>query len=795
MSTDIQPEDRVNIEINDQPYQARKGQMLIEITDANDIEVPRFCYHNKLPIAASCRMCLVQVEKAPKPLPACATPVMEGMKVYTRSAYAHNAQKAVMEFLLINHPLDCPICDQGGECELQDIAFAYGRDVSRFAEGKRVVEDKNIGPLIATDMTRCIHCTRCVRFMQVIAGSKELGGISRGENLSISTYIEQSIDSEMSGNIIDVCPVGALTSKPARYQARAWELSQFASVAAHDCVGSNLNVHSRRGQVMRVVPRDNEAVNEVWISDRDRYSYQALTHEERLLAPEIKVDGQWQQVSWDEALQRVVEGLADKADDLGILVSPSASIEEMSLLTQIGAGLKCNNIDYRLRQQDFSGQDQDAVFPWLGQSLEELEQTDCVLLIGSNVRKEQPLVAHRLRKASLDGARLMVINPVDYDFHFNLSEKSIVLSSAMVAELAAVAQCVGGSDKEGISAELQALIAGAEVNDQHRAMADALQQAEKVNVILGNHTLMHVSASALKALAALIAEQTGAVMGCLTDGANAAGAALAGVLPHRSRGGHVRSMKGLNVAQMLADSRQAYLLYGCEPAADFIDSVAAQSAMQSAGFVVACNLFASDQLRACADVLLPIAAFAEMPGSYVNTEGCWQTFNAATKPPAEVRPGWKVLRVLGNLLRLNNFDYLSSAEVRDELYNQVGEQGANQTCCCSSSDLNVSVSNAALEAIVDLPAYAVDGLVRRADALQQTRDGQQAHNVRVCTQTAHRNNLQDGDRVRIKCGDTQTVMILVVDDAVPVNGIWLATAVAETADLTMAASSIELEKE
>jgi len=437
----------VKVEINGIEVEAREGSMVIEAADQAGIAIPRFCYHKKLSIAANCRMCLVEVERAPKPLPACATPVTEGMKVYTDSPKAIAAQKGVMEFLLINHPLDCPICDQGGECELQDLAMGYGGDVSRYSEAKRVVKDKNIGPLIATDLTRCIHCTRCVRFGAEIAGVREMGATGRGEHTTIGTYIEKSVSSEMSGNVIDLCPVGALTSKPFRFHARAWEMTQHASVAPHDGLGSNIYLHTRRGKVMRVVPRDNESINECWLSDRDRFSYLGLDSDDRLTAPMIKEDGAWRTASWEEALEAAARNLSEvaggNADQLGVLVNPSATLEELFLTQKLARGLGCNNIDHRLRQSDFRDDEQAPLYPSLGVSLSELEEQEAVLLVGSNIRKEQPIAAHRLRKAALYGAAVHVVNPIAFDFHFELSQQRIAAPAQMVGELAAVAKAAG----------------------------------------------------------------------------------------------------------------------------------------------------------------------------------------------------------------------------------------------------------------------------------------------------------------------------------------------------------------
>jgi NADH-quinone oxidoreductase subunit G len=449
-------EERVHIEIDGRPLQARRGAMIIEVADEAGIHIPRFCYHKKLSVAANCRMCLVEVERTPKPLPACATPVAEGMKIKTRSPLARDAQKSTMEFLLINHPLDCPICDQGGECELQDVAMGFGGDVSRFQERKRVVRDKDIGPLIATDMTRCIHCTRCVRFGAEVAGIRELGATGRGEHMEIGTYIEHSVDSELSGNVIDLCPVGALTSKPFRFSARAWEMLQRDTIAAHDCIGSNLHVHVRRNRIMRVVPRENEAVNETWISDRDRFSYQGLYGDDRLAAPLIKGSGGWQQTDWPTALSAAAAGLrrvlAERgAQQLGALASPSATLEELYLLQRLVRGLGSHNIDHRLRQGDFRDQDVAPLFPWLGQSIAALETLDAALVVGSHTRKEQPLANHRLRKAALRGSALMFVNPVAFEFNYPVAEAVVATPAGMLQALAAIAKALGGKTKGSLA--------------------------------------------------------------------------------------------------------------------------------------------------------------------------------------------------------------------------------------------------------------------------------------------------------------------------------------------------------
>ena len=780
-TSDIPAEDRITVEINDQPYPARKGQMIIEITDANDIEVPRFCYHSKLPVAANCRMCLVQVEKAPKPLPACATPAMDGMKVWTHSDYARQAQKAVMEFLLINHPLDCPICDQGGECELQDIALEYGKDVSRFVENKRVVKDKNLGSLIATDMTRCIHCTRCIRFLENIAGYKELGGMGRGENVEISTYVEHAIGSELSGNIIDVCPVGALTSKPFRFRARAWELIQHPTVAAHDCVGSHQFLHSRRGEVLRAVPRDNEAINEVWLSDRDRYGYQGFHHPQRLLEPAVKTAQGWQALDWEEALQEATAQIGDKArpagEELGILVSPSATLEEMTLLNRLAEGLGCHNIDYRLRQSDFADQDSLPVYPWLGQSVAELEQAEAVLLIGSNIRKEQPILGHRVRKAALQGAKVMALNMMDYPFHFELSSKLIAKPSRLVGQLAALARAVAEKTGQSLPAELAAL--ALEGTDTHRAMAETLLAADAGVLLLGLAGAMHPQASAVRNLSAWLAGQTGSRLGYLSDGANAAGACLAGAQPHRGVAGAARDQAGLTAGGMVAEPRKLYLLFGCEPDSDFANPAQARAALGEA-LVIACSAYDSPALREVADILLPITPVSETSGTFVNIEGTWQSFAGSVAPAGEARPGWKVLRVLGNLLDLDGFDATASHEIRDELREQASAVRPDHAW--RPAVLSEATESADLERIGEVPMYRVDAVVRRAEALQNAVDGG-GPCVRIHPADLPAQDLSQASQVKLSQGDAEVTLPFMADERVPEGAVWIPGGFTETAVL------------
>ena len=793
---EIPPEDAVTVEINGRPYQARKGAMIIEVTDAAGISVPRFCYHKKLSIAANCRMCMVEVENAPKPLPACATPVADGMKIFTGSDLARGAQKAVMEFLLINHPLDCPICDQGGECELQDVALEYGGDVSRFTEKKRVVRDKYIGPLIATDMTRCIHCTRCIRMLREVAGKMELGATGRGENMEIGNYIEGSLESELSGNVIDVCPVGALTSRPFRFKARAWELQQHATVAPHDSVGSNLYVHTRNGRVMRVVPRENEEINEVWLSDRDRFSYEGLYADDRLASPMVKVDGSWRETDWDSALQAAVEGLRGVvsqhgADQIGVLASPNSTLEEFYLLQAIARGLGTANIDHRLRRVDFSDQDSAPLGPSLGQSLEDLERVDAALVVGANPRKEQPIAGHRLRKAAMAGASVMFVNPVDYEFHMPVHAKAIVMPSGMVHELAAIAACF-----PDISARLpqaaRSLVSDASPDDNQRAMAKALKEAGNATVLLGNTAAAHPQASLLRALATAIADAAGAVYGSLPAAANSVGGWLAGVLPHRGPAGQATSSAGLAAHSMCESPRRGYVLFGVEPEHDCWDSEAAIKAVDAADFVVSFGPWASETMMNSADVLLPVGPFTETSGTFVNLEGRWQGFAGVARPYGDSRPGWKVLRVLGNLLELDGFDYNSSEEVRDTLRREI--DSASFAPGSASVAAAPATGAGELERVGDVPIHASDALARRAASLQATPDAVAGNVARICTQQAETSGVLGAGSIRVSQDGTSITVSLEIDERVPAGCIWLPAGTPAAAGLGPCLGAIRIER-
>ena len=771
--------DKITIEIDGKPYEADKGEMLIEVADRNSIRIPRFCYHKKLTVAANCRMCLVEVERAPKPLPACATPVMDGMKVMTHSELARRAQKSVMEFLLINHPLDCPICDQGGECELQDVAMGFGGDLSRFVERKRVVPDKNLGPLISTDMTRCIHCTRCVRFGEEIAGLPELGVTGRGENVQIGTFIEQNVDSELSGNIIDLCPVGALTNKPFRFRARAWEMQQHAVVSPHDGVGANMYVHVSRNRVMRVVPRENEAVNEVWLADRDRYSHTGLYSDDRLTVPMIRSKGKWRECDWSEALavaasslREVVEQHGEQA--LGALASPNSSVEELYLLQKLMRGLGSGNVDHRLRQSDFSDQEQFPVAPGLGLGVDELQDMDAVLLVGSNARKELPLLNHRLRKAMINGGAVMTLNPMDYGFNYPLAEQVIAGPGQYASQLRDLADASGAMS----------------------GIAQRLKDAGNAIVLLGPGVLNHPDAAYLRALADAAAKACGAQLGLLAEGGNASGAWLAGAVPHRDSGGNIAQVQGMDAAAMLETPRQAYVLLGVEPELDCANSAQAIAAMDSAQTVIAITTCDSERLRESADLMLPMAHFTETAGTWVNLAGLWQSAAGAVAPPGEARPAWKVLRVLGNLLDVDGFDYDDAFEIRDQLKEQCTSTGASGAGDWPARDSQTGAGDdKTVFRLGDVPAYACDALVRRAAPLQDTADAE-FEGLQIGPELAGRLGLVNGQRAQVSQqganATAQGTFIVKVVDSMASDCVRLPSGIIPTAGLGASHGAVDV---
>jgi NADH-quinone oxidoreductase subunit G len=719
----------VNIEVDGVPVEAKKGEMIIRATDRAGIYVPRFCYHEKLTVAANCRMCLVEVEKAPKPQPACATPVTPGMKVFTKSPRAIGAQRAVMEFLLINHPLDCPICDQGGECELQDLAVGFGRDHSRYDERKRVVQDENLGPLIATDMTRCIHCTRCIRFTEEIAGIQELGMIGRGEHMKVRTYIESAVNHELVGNVIDLCPVGALVSKPYRFSARAWEMSAQPLISPHDAVGTNLYGHVLRGRLMRVVPRANEAINEVWIADRDRFSYEGVYSADRLEQPLVRRGAEWVETDWESALTQVAQGLKARGADSGFLVSASATLEELYLAGRLARGLGTHNIDHRLRQRDFRDQGSDPLFPGLGVPIAAIDELTGLLIVGSNLRREVPMLGHRVRKAARRGAQLAFLNPARFQYQFPVAAYLTSAPRTLVGDLAAVLAAAAEAAGQSVPAHLAAATQAARVSDEHRALARALLSGEKRAVWLGALATRHPQFADVRALAAALAQLAGASLGVLAEGGNGAGAYLAGAVPHREAGGKAVAQPGRTARDMLQRPLKAcVLLGGVEPSIDALDPDSA-GVFARTELVVAITPFVSEELKRIAHVLLPIGTFAETSGTYVNCEGRWQSQGGVAAPLGAARPGWKVLRVLGTLLGLAGFEYQSSEEVREELRALCADataqayQGTHAVTPAGAASAAVAAGEVR---VVDLPMYQTDALVRRAPSLQKTREGRAA---------------------------------------------------------------------
>ncbi|MFH7043888.1 NADH-quinone oxidoreductase subunit NuoG [Paucibacter sp. JuS9] len=713
----------VEIELDGKKIEVLEGSMVMHAAEKAGTYIPHFCYHKKLSIAANCRMCLVDVEKAPKPMPACATPVTQGMIVRTKSEKALKAQQGVMEFLLINHPLDCPICDQGGECQLQDLAVGYGSGKSRYSEEKRVVFHKNIGPLVSMEeMSRCIHCTRCVRFGQEIAGQMELGMAHRGEHSEIQTFVGRTVDSELSGNMIDICPVGALTSKPFRYSARTWELSRRKSVSPHDSTGANLIVQVKGQQVMRVVPLENEDVNECWIADRDRFSYEALNSDARLTAPMIKQGGAWKSVDWTTALEYVANGLKSIKNDhgaasIGALGSAHSTVEELHLLSQLTRALGSQNVDYRLRHTDFSnaaeaGKAGPQAF-WLGLPIAELSTLDRALVIGSFLRKDHPLFAQRLRQAARRGAKVMSISGSAEDWLMNVAERVVAAPSAWLAELAGVAAAV--AELAGVAAPV-----AAQSSEAAKRIAAALWSGQRKALLLGNAAAQHPQAAQLLSLANWIADKTGARVGYLTAAANTVGAQLVGATPVAG---------GLNAGQMLSGTSglKALLLLNTDPVLDSANAAAAAKALQVAEMVVVMSPFKTG--LDYADVLLPIAPFTETSGCFVNAEGRLQSFVGVVKPLAETRPGWKVLRVLANVLGLTGFEQESSEQVRNEALGVDADLSARL-----SNAGNAAVTLTAgeggdvskLERLADVPIYATDSLVRNAPSLQLTNDARNA---------------------------------------------------------------------
>src|SRR5512135_3622100 len=758
----------INIEIDGKQIQTENGATVIEAAHQAGIAIPHFCYHKKLSIAANCRMCLVQVEKAPKPLPACATPVVEGMKVFTHSEQAVKAQKGVMEFLLINHPLDCPICDQGGECELQDQAVGYGASGSRYHEEKRVVLAKDLGPLVsAEEMSRCINCTRCVRFGQEIAGQMELGQAFRGEHAEIISFVSGTVNSELSGNMIDLCPVGALTSKPFRYKARSWELSRRRSVSAHDSLGSNLAVQTKNNRVLRVLPIENEDINECWLSDKDRFAYAGLNSEDRLTKPMIKQDGKWQEVEWQVALEYAANGLRHiangaGAEQIGALATANSTLEELYLLQKLMRGIGSENVDFRLRQSDFSGDAKQQGAPWLGMPIADISKADRFLIVGSFLRKDHPLLAARIRQAVKKGAQANIIHSVDDDLLMKVANKAIVAPDALVDALAQVAKAVAVKQTEGI--------------------AGNLCSGERVVVLLGNFAQQHPQAAQLQALAQQIAASANGKFGFLGEAANSVGGYLAQATP---------SARGLNASSMLATPRKAYVLLNVEAELDCANPQQAVAAMQAEDLVVAMSAY-NHHATEYADVLLPVAPFTETSGTFISGEGRVQSFKGAVKPLGEARPAWKVLRVLGNLLKVDGFNHDTSEAVRDEALHGV-DVAARLNNAIVGVEVKATPAASGLQRVSEVPIYMTDAVVRRSAPLQATADAATPQ-AWLHSDELKKLGVQAGAMIRISQGQGSVQLVAAADDKLPKSVVRVAAGHAATATLGAMFGTITVER-
>lgn len=770
----------VEIEIDGKKVEVQEGSMVMDAANKLGTYIPHFCYHKKLSIAANCRMCLVEVEKAPKPLPACATPVTQGMIVRSNSDKAVKAQKGVMEFLLINHPLDCPICDQGGECQLQDLAVGYGGSSSRYQEEKRVVFHKNVGPLISMEeMSRCIHCTRCVRFGQEIAGVMELGMLGRGEHSEITSFVGKTVDSELSGNMIDLCPVGALTSKPFRYSARTWELSRRKSISAHDSLGANLTVQVKNNRVMRVVPLENESINECWISDKDRFAYEGLNSEDRLTKPMLKQGGQWQETDWQTALEYVAHGLKNIKAEHGSesiigVASPNSTVEELGLMRRVVNGLGSDSIDFRLRQSDFSLGE--GFKPWLGMSIVEFSHLKNIFIVGSFVRKDHPLLTAKLRQAVKSGAKLDLLHASDDDLLIKVHQKAILAPSQWASFLAEVIVAI--SEKKGL--ERPAGCEGIQASSTAKEIAANLSSGQ-AGIFLGNVAAQHPEASKLHMLAQWIAKNSGANLGCLTEAANTVGGYLVGAVPTSDRKQNIFEKNG-----------KAYLMLHTEVELDVADPVTAKSRLENAEMVVVMSSF--KQGLDYADVLLPVAPFSETSGTFINCEGRVQSFNGVVKPLGDTRPAWKVLRVLGNLLGLSNFNFESSESVREEILGPDQESVAARLNNFVDGFVSyVPVSSSGMERVSDVPIYRTDGIVRRAQSLQQTRDAKSLQ-IGLSQTQLNRIGINSGDFVRVVQGANSIVLPAVLNAGLAESVVRIPVAFQETAKLGAMFGQVQVER-
>ena len=772
----------VEIEIDGKKVEVPAGSMVMDAANKIGTYIPHFCYHKKLSIAANCRMCLVEVEKAPKPLPACATPVSAGMIVRSNSEKAVQAQKSVMEFLLINHPLDCPICDQGGECQLQDLAVGYGKSKSRYEEEKRVVPPKDGGPLISmNDMTRCIHCTRCVRFGQEVAGVMELGMLGRGEHAEITSFVGKTIDSEVSGNMIDLCPVGALTSRPFRYKARSWELSRRKSVSPHDSLGTNLIVQVKGGKVMRVLPLENDAINECWISDKDRFSYEALDNGSRLTKPMLKQGGQWAETDWQTALEYVAHGLRNikhehGADSIAAIGTGHSTVEELHLLAKAMRGIGSENVDFRLRQSDFALGSE--VTPWLGMPIAELSTVKRALVIGSFLRKDHPLVATRLRAAVKAGAKLSIVHGSDDELLIPTANKIIAAPSDWLAALSDIVAAVAAA--KGVSAPAGFNNKPSEAATKIAASLNTGDANIPAVVLMGNAAAQHPQASALHAAAQWIAEQTGAKFGYLLEAANSVGGYLAGATAKDAK-------------SLFETPKKAYVLLNAEPELDAANPQQASAALKAAEMVVVMSAFQHG--FEYADVLLPISPFSETSGTFVNCEGLAQSFNGTCKPLGDARPAWKVLRVLGNLLSVPGFEYDTSEAIRDELFGKgVTDLSSKLNNLSKGAATSASFGTAgALERVADVPIYFADAIARRSEPLLRTADAN-APLVQLPAALAEKLLVKAGDKVKVTQGSGSAILVAGIDARLPANTVRVASSHPATATLGAMFGAISVEK-
>ena len=783
------------IEIDGKQVEAFAGEMLIATADRAGIYIPRFCYHKKLKIAANCRMCLVEVANAPKTLPACATPVAPGMQAFTRSKKTIESQKAVMEFLLANHPLDCPICDQGGECELQDLAMGYGSDKSRFSQEKRAVSDEDLGPLVATEMTRCIHCTRCVRFCEEIGGTQQLGAMGRGGDMNIGTFLVNGLNSELSANVIDLCPVGALTSKPFRYKGRSWEFKQHISVSPHDCVGTNMYYHSfpdnygNKAEVMRALPRDNESVNENWMSDRDRFSYTAFASEERLTQPMLKRNGIWHQVDWESALNYLVDNLksimsSDNSSSIGGLISANSSCEELYLFQKFIRALGSNNVDHRTHVNCFSDQSNFTSYPGLTKPLAEINNAKSILLVGSFAREEQPLLFHRIRQAVNNGSKLYIINSYDYDFACEIEGKVIVSPADYVSNI--VALCANFDNK----LDTGNIPATQLKNPNIKAIASQLKlDAGSVAIFAGEQIESLSDASNIRSWLYKLSKDVNASFNHITKGANATGAWLSGAIPHRSEF-MLPATKGLNAHEMLAEKLAVYFLHGLDLDHDFADPQLAEEAFKDADIVVTLTPFVSEKIQEHSDLILPIAAFSEYAGSFINVEGHLQRFDTAVMPLNEAKPGWKIYKAIANLLGFENFDFDHCSDITKILKDSILSIKNDHFWEVSPPNIESEVS---LMRIGHWPANRVDALVRRSKPLQQVNYGNNDA-ARINSTLANELGIENGQQVVLSQNGTNESFTCNIDDNVANGCIWLTTANAERSNLGNVAGVINFVK-